>query len=146
MAHVRRARSGRGWEARYRDAAYRELSRTFPTKRAAEDFLARQLADMQRGDYIDPRRARTTFEHWAEEWLGTTVHLRPATRVGYESILSFRILPTFGKAKIGAIEQVDIRRFVPTSRRGAQPQAPSGIRSRFSAWCSALRWRRERSG
>src|SRR6266508_4231641 len=112
MAHVRRAKSGRGWEARYRDPMGKERGRTFRTKRDAELFLGRQSADIQRGDYLDPRLGRTTIAHWAEEWLQTTVHLKPKTRASYESILRKRILPVFGNARIGAVEQVDIRRFV----------------------------------
>lgn len=112
MAHVRRARSGVGWEARYRDPLGRERSRTFRTRRDAEQFLGRQSADMQRGEYLDPRQVRTTFEQWATEWLATTVHLKPKTQVSYESILRRRVLPRFARARIGAIEQVDVRRFV----------------------------------
>src|SRR3989442_10537184 len=103
MAHVRRARSGRGWQARYRDPFGKERARTFGTKREAEQFLARQSSDMQRGEYLDPRLARATFQHWAEEWLATAVHLKPKTTSGYESILRSRVLPTFGQARIGAI-------------------------------------------
>jgi integrase len=112
MAHVRRAKSGTGWEARYRDPLGRERSRTFRTKRDAEQFLGRQSADIQRGEYLDPRQSRTTFGQWAKEWLATTVHLKPKTQVSYESILNRRVLPKFGAARIGAIEQVDVRRFV----------------------------------
>ena len=112
MAHVRRARSGRGWEARYRDPLGRERSKSFSTKRDAEQFLGRQSADLQRGDYLDPRLGRTTVEHWAREWLSTTVHLKPKTRASYESILTNRVLPVFGQARIAAVEQVDVRRFV----------------------------------
>lgn len=112
MAHVRRAKSGNGWEARYRDPLGRERSRTFRTKRDADQFLGRQSADMQRGEYLDPRQVRTTVEQWATEWLATTVHLKPKTRASYESILNRRVLPRFGPARIGAVEQVDVRRFV----------------------------------
>lgn len=122
MAHVRRARSGTGWEARYRDPLGKERGRTFSTKREAELFLARQSADIQRGDYLDPRLARTTFGEWAEEWLATTVHLKPKTQVSYESILRSRVLPVFGNARIAAIEQVDVRRFVAQlDKAGDQP-------------------------
>lgn len=122
MAHVRRARSGTGWEARYRDPLGKERGRSFSTKREAELFLARQSADIQRGDYLDPRLARTTFGEWAEEWLATTVHLKPKTQVSYESILRSRVLPVFGNARIAAIEQVDVRRFVAQlDKAGDQP-------------------------
>lgn len=112
MAHVRRARSGKGWEARYRDPHGRERARSFRTKRDAQQFLARVESDVQRGDWVDPRLGRSRFDDWAEEWLATTVHLKPKTRQGYESVMNQYLLPAFGGMRIAAIEQVDVRRFV----------------------------------
>ncbi len=100
------------YEATYRDPRGRERSKRFRTKREAERFLARQSTDMQRGEYIDPQLGRVMFERWAEEWIATTVHLKPKTREGYRSILEVHVLPAFGGARVSAIEQVDIRRFI----------------------------------
>lgn len=122
MAHIRRAKSGSGWEARYRDPKGKERAHTFHTKREAEQFLGRQSADMQRGDYLDPRMGRTTFAQWAEDWLATTVHLKPKTQASYASILRTRVLPEFGPVRIAAVEQVDVRRFVAAlADAGAEP-------------------------
>lgn len=130
MAHVRKARSGRGWDARYRDPVGAERSRTFSTKRDAEQFLARQSADMQRGEFLDPRLARTRFEDWAEEWRRTTVHLKPKTQVSYESILRNRLLPRFAGARIASIEQVDVRRFIAELAEAGDE--PGTIRNTFN--------------
>jgi integrase len=107
-----------------------ERARTFRTKRDAELFLGRQSADIQRGDYLDPRLARTTFEQWAGEWLSTTVHLKPKTQASYESILRSRVLPTFGRARIASVEQVEIRRFVAERVRAGDE--PGTIRNTFN--------------
>ncbi len=112
MAHVRKARSGQGWEARYRDPHGEERSRTFNTKRDAQQFVARAEADLQRGDWLDPRVGRIRFEEWAQEWLATAVHLKPRTRYDYERLLEREVLPVFGKKRIASIERIDIRRFV----------------------------------
>jgi integrase len=130
MAHVRKARSGKGWDARFRDPLGIERSRTFRIKREAEQFLARQSADMQRGEFLDPRLGRTRFEEWAEEWLRTTVHLKPKTQASYESILRRRILPRFAGARIAAIEQVDVRRFVAELAEAGDE--PGTIRNTFN--------------
>lgn len=130
MAHVRKTRSGRGWDARYRDPVGAERSRTFSTKREAEQFLARQSADMQRGEFLDPRLARTRFEDWAEEWRRTTVHLKPKTQVSYESILRNRLLPRFAGARIAAVEQVDVRRFIAELAEAGDE--PGTIRNSFN--------------
>ncbi|MBA2283074.1 MAG: site-specific integrase [Acidimicrobiia bacterium] len=112
MAHIRRARSGQGWEARYRDPHGKERARTFNTKRDAQQFIAGAEADLQRGDWLDPRVGRIRFDDWADEWLATAVHLKPNTRYGYERLLERHVLPVFGGKRIANIERIDVRRFV----------------------------------
>ena len=53
-----------------------------------------------------------TLEAWSKEWLGFSVHLKPKTHVGYESLLRTRILPTFGALPLDAIDGLAIRRWV----------------------------------
>ena len=49
---------------------------------------------------------------WATEWLGFSVHLKPKTRLGYESLLRTRVLPTFGSLDLREIDGLEIRRWV----------------------------------
>jgi integrase len=130
MAHVRKAKSGRGWEARYRDVRAKERGRTFATKREAEQFLARQSADIQRGEYLDPRHSRTRFREWADQWFATTVHLKPKTSASYESILNARVLPAFGDMRIAAIDQAEVRRFIAELAEAGNK--PGTIRNTFN--------------
>ena len=111
MGSVRKRESGR-WEARYRDIADRQRGKTFRTKREAEQFLERVGADIQRGDWIDPQAARTTFGAWATDWLATTVHLREGTKAGYESLLDNHILPAFGSVPVGRIDKLAVKAWV----------------------------------
>ena len=53
-----------------------------------------------------------TLEAWSREYLAFSVHLKPKTRVGYESLLKTRILPTFGALPLNGIEGLAIRRWV----------------------------------
>jgi integrase len=53
-----------------------------------------------------------TLETWSKEWLGFSVHLKPKTQVGYESLLRARILPAFGGLPIDGIDGLAIRRWV----------------------------------
>lgn len=58
----RRKRDGRTvYDVRLRDPSGREYSRTFPTKRAAEAYEAKERVDRNRGVWVDPREADTTF-------------------------------------------------------------------------------------
>jgi integrase len=54
----------------------------------------------------------TTLDAWSKEYLGFSVHLKPKTRVGYESLLKTRIIPTFGALPLEAIEGLAIRRWI----------------------------------
>src|SRR3954465_6179546 len=110
MASVRQKPSGR-WEVRYRDAGGQMHSKTFPTKTAATKWGREMETDLQRGDWIDPRLARTSFKQWADEYLRTIVHLRAVTRSDYERQLRVHLLPAFADRPVSAIEQVDVRRF-----------------------------------
>jgi site-specific recombinase XerC len=53
-----------------------------------------------------------TLETWSKEWLSFSVHLKPKTQIGYESLLRTRILPTFGALPLDEIEGLAIRRWV----------------------------------
>lgn len=53
-----------------------------------------------------------TLATWAEEWLATTIHLKPRTRLSYETVLRHRLLPAFGAVPVGEISQRDVKRFV----------------------------------
>lgn len=121
MAHVeKRTQAGTlRWRARYRGPDGRERSKTFTRKTDAEQFLAQVETDKTRGTWIDPARADVSFDAWAEQWLRTTTHLKPKTRVGYESMLRVRLLPAFAKAPIGEIRPSDVRDWLAaTQARG----------------------------
>jgi len=108
---VKKLPNGR-WEASYRDPQRRERVKVFRTRAESDRWLATVKTDVARGEYIDPRLARSRFGEWADEWTATTAHLRPKTRAGYESDLRVHVLPVFGERAIGSIQQVDVRRFV----------------------------------
>ncbi len=69
-------------------------------------------ADKLRGEWVDPRLSKIFFRHWVDRWWGTTAHLKPYTREGYESLLRVHILPRFGNVSLGRIQPVDIREWV----------------------------------
>lgn len=129
MPSIRQKPSGH-WEARYRGPDGRQHAATFRNKTEARRFLERSSADRQRGDWLDPRLGRTTFSHWADEWLATTVHLKPKTRVGYESMLRTHVRPFFGRRAVSTIVASDVRRLL--SEMAAAGAAPGTIRSAFN--------------
>jgi integrase len=70
--------------------------------------------DLQSVATPDPARTADaqTLEAWSKEYLGFSVHLKPKTRVGYESLLKTRILPAFGPLPLDAIDGLAIRRWI----------------------------------
>ncbi|NNN21811.1 MAG: site-specific integrase [Acidimicrobiales bacterium] len=128
VGSIRKKPSG-NWEARYRDTYGRPRGKSFNTKREAQMYLQRVGADMQRGDWLDPRIARTTFAQWAEAWMATKVNLRGGTRVGYGSILETHVLPDFGTIAVGRIDKLMIKGWI--AHKVATGVGPGTIRNAF---------------
>jgi len=127
---LRKLPSGR-WQVRYRDRAgrFQTAATTFVHKSDAARQLALVEADLERGEWANPRLGRATFAEWADDWLATTVHLRARTRAGYVAALRTHVLPAFGDLPIARIEQVDVRRFVADMiAGGAAPGTVRGAR------------------
>ncbi|MDX3803784.1 site-specific integrase [Streptomyces sp. AK04-3B] len=105
--------SGLRYRARYVGPDGTEKSRSFPDrqKRKAEEWLAETAADMTRGQYVDPKAARTTFQQYAERWItGQTTDLN--TRIGVETRLRLHAFPRLGTRPLGSFRPVHIREFV----------------------------------
>lgn len=68
------------WDVRGRHADGRQYSRTFPTKKAAQQFQASERIDQAQGTWIDPQAGRIPMADWATEWFRSNEHSwRPAT-------------------------------------------------------------------
>ena len=111
MSFITKQPNGR-WRARYRDLNGRPRSKTFDRKVDAQAFLDDASTDMRRGDWIDPRSRRDTFDHWADRWWATTAKLRPTTRRGYHGILERHVRPYFAGRKLVDIDFVDVEEFI----------------------------------
>src|SRR3546814_19861326 len=130
MASIRQKPSGR-WEARYRDARGEMHAQSFDGKVAARRWAAEMESDLRRGEWIDPKLARTTFGSWAEEYLTTIVHLRNVTRGDYERALRTHILPAFADRPMTPIEQGDVRKFMAQKKdTGLAPKRPQRTEER----------------
>jgi integrase len=105
------SRSSR-WIARYRGPDRVERSKAFARRADAERFLHDREARKSRGEWVDPQLAKTPLAEWVDRWRGTTVHLKPKTRAGYESLLRTLILPEFARAPLGEIDPLWVREWV----------------------------------
>ncbi|MGD6752295.1 tyrosine-type recombinase/integrase [Streptomyces sp. BH105] len=104
---------GLRYRARYIGPDGTEKSKSFPDKqkRLADAWLTNIEADMARGQYIDPRAARTTFREYAERWLGAlTTDL--SSRAAVEGRLRLHALPHLGARPIGSFQPEHIREWM----------------------------------
>jgi len=122
MGSIRKApRSGR-WEARYRDPAGRQRTKTFATKGDARAYLAAAETDVLRGQWIDPAGGRVLFGEWAERWWSTTVNLRPSSRARDDSLYRNHVGPVFAAVPLAAINHLAVCEWIAgLSARGFAP-------------------------
>jgi len=115
MADIQRRRTARGevrWDVRYRDESRKQRKRSFARKVDAQQFASGVETDLNRGDWIDPKRGRELFATWAEKWQATIADRKPKTRESYESIVSKHLLPRFGDVPIASIDYAMVLSFV----------------------------------
>jgi integrase len=108
---IRRADSGR-YQARYRTPGGRTRSKTFDRRKDAEKWLRRELALIDRGDWIDPDAGSVTIAEWADRWMTTRLHIRDSTRERDETYLRSLILPHFGPQRLRDVTRHDIQDWV----------------------------------
>ena len=111
MASIEKQPNGH-WKARYRDANGRSRRQTFTRKQDAQSFLDDLSTDLRRGEWIDPRSRRDTFDAWADRWWKTTVRFRPTTRRGYHGVLERHVRPYFTGRKMVDIDYTDVEEFI----------------------------------
>ena len=125
---IKKLANGR-WEASYRDPLGKERVKRRRRRAEADRWLASVKADLQRGDYVEPRLARTLFSAWADLWKSTTVHLKLKTQSDYESALRNHVLPAFANRSVASIQQVDVLRFIADmTDASAGPGAVGAVR------------------
>ncbi|HEY9440324.1 MAG TPA: site-specific integrase [Streptomyces sp.] len=102
--------SGMRYRARYVGPDGTEKSKSFPDrqKRLAEQWLTATAADMSRGEYIDPRAARITFQQFAEKWVAThTTEIN--SREAAERRLRLHAYPYIGTRPLPSFQPGHIR-------------------------------------
>ncbi|MFG2219557.1 tyrosine-type recombinase/integrase [Streptomyces sp. NPDC048685] len=115
LRRVKTDRHGTGlrYRARYIGPDGTEKSQSFPDgqKRLAEKWLSKTKADMDSGQYIDPRASRTTFRQYAEKWLAAQGG-DPNTRASMESQLRLHALPYIGSRPLGSFQPEHVREWL----------------------------------
>jgi integrase len=110
FGNVRRRESGR-YQIRYQgpDGRMRSHPETFARKSDADRLLSLIEAQVTRGEWTDPDRARVKLGHYAETWIAQRPGLRPRTRDLYQWLLIRHITPYLGGLPLGTIETQTLR-------------------------------------
>ena len=127
------------WEARYRTPdGKRQPSKSFPTKKAAEEWLNAETARIVRNDWTDPAERKITLREYAERWQANQVGA-PNTLALTDNALRLHILPVLGDMPLASIRRSDVQKFVKileakvtrpeTENRPARLMAPRNVRN-----------------
>ncbi len=84
---------------------------SFELKRDAKAWEEAERAKLRRGDWRDPRLARTSFGNWCERW-GKTRGVEPETAVDDARTLANHVLPRWRTWPLGAIDRVEVQTWV----------------------------------
>lgn len=131
---VRQLPSGK-WEARPRIRGKR-LSQAFSTKSEAKRWAARQIADYERGTFVDPQAGMVPLSTWADRWLETRTNVQPRViNEKYRPAIS-RFVDSQGHRPLVGIQKVDVEAWIgDLVEEGLAPSTISGyltvVRSMF---------------
>lgn len=135
MAKIRErsTEDGGGFQVRYYGPDGKRRAKTFPRRRDAEKFANTVETDKIRGEWIDPRLAKTPFEEYVAKYLDTLSHLKPSTRLKVEGHLRNYVLPTFSKIQTAEIRPSDVRVWISAMlKHGLSAATVKAITGTFS--------------
>ncbi len=99
------------WRARYYDETGKQHAKHFGRKVDAKAWLDEVTASVVRGDYVDPKTARTLLRTYAAKWEKVQVG-RDSTLSVTDNAVRLHINPAMGDRQIGSIRQSDIQGLV----------------------------------
>lgn len=113
MASIQKRSGKRGttYRVMWRLSSGEQRSQTVKTRDEARALKVEVEALEQAGRTPDAQRGAITLAAWAGDYLAT-LHLKPKSRVTYESLLRSRILPELGDRALSDISRLDVQQWV----------------------------------
>jgi integrase len=107
MASVRKR--GKAWQATVRGPDGKERTKTFPLQVDAQRWADTQSADRARGEWVDPRQARTTLADYAARWLERMEPTWRSSTAGTVRVsIEKHVLPTLGRHRLANLRKSDV--------------------------------------
>jgi len=123
---------GKRWLVRWRDLNGEQCKESYEKKTKADSRASAIQADLDRGQYVDPKAAKESFRAVAERWRTSAVHA-DTTVPKVERALRLHIYPTFGDRPIASIQRSEIRAWVKDRSRVLKPNSLRGPYNVLSA-------------
>jgi integrase len=110
FGNIRQRASGR-WQVRYPgpDGRLHSAPNTFARKADAQRFLTLVEAQITRGEWLDPERAKVQVGIYAARWIDQRPGLRPRTVELYRWLLRRYVEPQLGMVQLGRLDTTMIR-------------------------------------
>ncbi|MGV1009711.1 MAG: tyrosine-type recombinase/integrase [Dermatophilaceae bacterium] len=113
------------WRARFRDASGREHAKHFTRKVDAERWLTANMAQRDRGDWLDPERGRATVGELAPTWLASK-QLKPTSVKSYESLWRTVAKPRWATTPVRDVTYTAVVQWVARLIDGGMSASRSG--------------------
>ena len=100
------------WQASWKKPDGIRGFKDFPTKQLALAFENKMKSDVLRGDYANPRFAKTMVREVFEDLKSTWGNLKPKTTDDYQGLWVNMIEPVWGNKRLSDINRTDFRVWV----------------------------------
>lgn len=131
------------YEVFYRDPNKKQRSKSFKKLQDAQRFQRENRRAVERGEYQDPQKARTTFGAWAEKYLDQKANIERRTRDKYRESLDNHLIPAFGRMALSDITPDRIQEWVVNMGRiehkPGQTYGPETVRGHYALLASILK-------
>lgn len=114
----KRERNGKTtYVVRYRDLTRKQRAKSFSRKADADKYAHKVEADMERGSYIDPAKARLTLAQYAALWRSQLTH-KPLTGESMANHLDRHLLPSLGHLRLSELGPAHVKAWLADAARG----------------------------
>jgi len=109
----------------------RVLKRGFPTKKAASTYLRGQLANADRGEWVDPSREQLAA--YLEKWIKGQ-RLRPSTLASYRKNIRLHIAPQLGSIPLRRLTGTQINAWLRDLEKSGRADGTGGLSARTTRY------------
>jgi integrase len=110
--HKRKDTKKVSYQARWADPSGKTKSKDFKTKAEAERYVIQMKANVARAEYSDPLAGKTRVKTVYENWVPSSVNLKPKTRNSYDSLWRCLVEPVWGNRTIISINRSEIKEWM----------------------------------